>query len=438
MSDTVPNLPADNQPPAPGPEDTQAHPAPQTTPNLRVVPDDAPATGPVAQPFAPKSPVAEPPAGETLMNMPVARRAEPPPPPPAAPPPPPPSSSGPSANPDPGGLSLPMVVGVFALALVGIVLLALGIYAVARLGSPAQTAATHTATAIVIDTQVAVIPTTTPQPTNTDTPEPTVTPTEAAPTATHTPSSAGTDATTPAAGETLTPPVDTSVVTIVTGANVREGPGTNYPVIGNIAEGGTAPILGISAAGTWYAVDFGGALEGRAWISKQVARYDGDESDLAVVAAPPPPAATATPKPANNPAPGPIAGSHGVSGQLRICGGKLTYAVNERVCFIEWIKNTTAAPISYGVLGVGAVKSGGGSQFQTSWSAQLAPQGLLWIDPGCVGPTDRCNGEWEDGIRLSSAGSWTLSLQVCFSDFDTCLNGGAWETLSQPITVQVN
>jgi uncharacterized protein YraI len=330
-----------------------------------------------------------------------------------------------------------MVVGVFALALVGIVLLALGIYAVARLNNPAP-AATRTATAVVINTQVAVIPTTTPRPTDTQTPEPSATATAAPATATNTPAAESTEGT--SAGGTLTPTVgvDTSVVTIITGANVRGGPGTNYDVIGNIKEGDTVPVIGKSAAGTWYAVDFGGAIEGRAWVSGQVARYDGDDADLPVVSAPPPPAPSATPKPANNPAPGPIAGSHGVSGQLRMCGGKLTFAVNERVCFIEWIKNTTTAPVSYGVLGVGAVKTTGGSQFQTSWSAQLAPQGLLWIDPGCVGPTDRCNGEWEDGMRLPSSGSWQLTLQVCFSAFDTCLNGGAWEVLSAPITVQIN
>jgi hypothetical protein len=169
-----------------------------------------------------------------------------------------------------------------------------------------------------------------------------------------------------------------------------------------------------------------------------VARYDGDDNALPVLSAPPTPLPSATPKPVNNPAPGPVAGTHGVNGQLTMCGGRLSFAVNERVCFVEWIKNTTAAPIGYGVLGVGAVKSGGGSQFQTSWSAQLAPQGLLWIDPGCIGPTDRCNGAWEDGMRLPSAGSWRLTLQVCFSDFNTCLEAGEWEVLSAPITVSIN
>ena len=199
------------------------------------------------------------------------------------------------------------------------------------------------------------------------------------------------------------------------------------------------PVIGISAGGTWYAIDFGSAREGRAWVSAQVATFAGNDSDLPIIAAPPKPAATATTKPANNPAPGPIAGTHGVSGQLTMCGGKLNFAVNERVCFVEWIKNTTAAPIKYGILGVGAVNtSGGGSLFHTSWDAQAVPDGFLWIDPGCIGPTDRCNGVWEDGLRLASAGNWRLTLQVCFSDFTTCLNGGDWETLSAPITVSIN
>src|SRR5690606_39602270 len=70
---------------------------------------------------------------------------------------------------------------------------------------------------------------------------------------------------------------------------------------------------------------------------------------LPIAPTPLPPPATATPRPGSNPAPGPVAGTHGVTGQLTLCSGKLTYAVQERVCFVEWIKNNTAEPISYGV-----------------------------------------------------------------------------------------
>ncbi|MCC7360450.1 MAG: SH3 domain-containing protein [Anaerolineales bacterium] len=418
MSDTVPSLPApESDPTVTRPAGTDT--APMQTP--------APDASSVAEDTLVRRPAAA--ADETLINPPA-----PPDPPPPAPPAGPPS--GPSAPPPSGGQPLGMLLAVFGLVLVGIVLLGLGIFAVMRLTAPAQVGGvTATTTTSSLPTQVVVIPTTTPQPTATDTPQPTATATEAPPTATNTaPAATGTAG---AAGSS-TPAADDTVVTIIQGANVRGGPGTNYDVIGGIKAGDTAPVIGMNAARTWYAIDFGSALEGRAWVSGQVATYAGDDADLPVIAAPPPPPPSPTPKPASNPAPGPVAGTHGVSGQLTMCGGRLSFAVNERVCFVEWIKNTTAAPISYGVLGVIAVKSTGGTQFQTSWDAQGAASGLLWIDPGCVGPTDRCNGPWEDGMRLPSAGSWRLSMQVCFSDFTTCLNGGDWETLSAPITISVN
>ncbi len=328
-------------------------------------------------------------------------------------------------------MSIGMILGIFGLVLVGLVLLAVGIFAVARLTAPSQVAAlTATATPISLPTNIVVIPTTTLEPTATITPTPEPTATAAPPTATAIEANPGVSD---------TPTGSATVLTIISGANVRSGPGTEYEVIGGIKEGDSVPVFGISAGGGWYAIDFGSALEGRAWVSAQVATFPGSDSDLPLIAAPPQPAATATTKPANNPAPGPLAGTHGVSGQLRMCGGKLNFAVNERVCFIEWIKNTTAAPVSYGVLGVQAVSlSGGGTKFQTSWDANAVPDGFLWIDPGCIGPTDRCNGEWEDGLRLPSAGNWRLTLTVCFSDFTTCLNAGDWEALSIPITVAVN
>jgi hypothetical protein len=330
------------------------------------------------------------------------------------------------------------VVGLFALVLVGIVLLVLGIFAVARMtASPPPPTATFTSAPTA--TQIAQIPTTTPQPsaTVTDSPEPTATERRATPTRTRDADAGETAEGTEEPTETQTPDADS--VTTTVGANVRSGPGVNYPPVGALEEGVNAPVIGRNAAGTWFVIEFSGGFGGEGWISGQVVEYAGEIDDLPVVAAPPPPAATATPRPSSNPAPGPVTGSHGVSGQLIMCGGRLSFAANERVCFVEWIRNNTGAPISYGVLGVIAVNtSTGATQFQSSWDAQGAPDGFLWIDPGCIGPTDRCNGQWEDGMRIGTPGSWRLTLQVCFSDFGTCLTGGDWETLSAPITVSIN
>ncbi|HUS16191.1 MAG TPA: hypothetical protein VM536_14425, partial [Chloroflexia bacterium] len=109
MSDTIPSLPTSDQNPlVPAAGDTAAH----TAPHLPVAADPAPATGPMQAPLDSS-------AGDTIINR--------PPPPPAVPPPPPPPAGPPPVE-QPGGISLPMVLAVFGLALVGIVLLIGGIF----------------------------------------------------------------------------------------------------------------------------------------------------------------------------------------------------------------------------------------------------------------------------------------------------------------------
>jgi hypothetical protein len=289
-----------------------------------------------------------------------------------------------------------------------------------------------TVTALPLPTQVVSIPTVTPAPTATDTPEPTATEEEEP---TETPESEAT----PTEAE---PTEASNLLTVDVGANVRTGPGVAYPVVANLAAGDTATVLGKDSSGTWYAIETTRTSSGVAWIAGLVSTFDGDIASLPIVAAPPPPAATATtraPTAAPNPGGGPVTGQRGITGQLTLCNAKTTYGTNERICFVERIRNTTAAPVSYGILGVQASSlSGGGGQFQTSWSADLAPGGVLWIDPGCEGPTDRCNGPWEDGMTIRTPGTYRLVLSVCFSDFPTCLGtSGAWETLSQPIVVSI-
>jgi uncharacterized protein YraI len=359
-----------------------------------------------------------------------------PPPPPAGPPP-----AGPAHGPD---YSLPIMIGVFVIALVGIGLLGLGIYAVMKMNSsPAVAQLANTATAVPLPTQLAVsVPTTTPRPVASDTPTaaPTTTELPATPTS-ETPvtgTATITGAATITASQVATATEAGNVVTVNLGANVRTGPGIVYPAIGAIKAGDTAPVIGRDAFGGWFAISFSGGFAGQGWISSAVVTYNGDKSQLSVIAAPPPPAPTATPKPAGNPNGGLVTSPHGVSGMLNLCSGQVTFGVGQRVCFVEWIKNNTSKPVSYGILGVTAVRQGGGTQFQTSWSGQLAPQGRLWIDPGCTGPTDRCKGQWEDGMRLNTPGAYQLFLTVCFSDFPICRGtSGDWESLSGAINITV-
>ena len=352
------------------------------------------------------------------------------------PPPPPPGGPPPGSPPPERDYSLPIMIGVFVLSLVGIGLLGLGIFAVLRLSqNPSVVAGAGTATSLPLSTQVVAVPTTTPRPTATTTPTP------LPPTATALPVTAtGTAA--PITATVATTATQTSnLLTIDQGANVRSGPGTLYPVVGNIKAGDTAPLVGRDVSSGWFVISYKGGFGGQGWIASFVATYTGDKSKLPVVAAPAsplPPAPTATPSAAGNPNGALVTAPNGISGMLNLCSSQVTFGIGERVCFVEWIKNNTNHAVSYGILGVTAARQGGGTQFQTSWNGQQAQHGMLGIDPGCIGPTDRCKGQWEDGMRLSNAGTYQLTQTVCFSDYPTCRGAtGDWEAMSGPIVITV-
>jgi hypothetical protein len=96
-----------------------------------------------------------------------------------------------------------------------------------------------------------------------------------------------------AAGPTGTlPPSPTSCVPLVnavSSVNVRSGPGTVYPAIGNLVAGGTAGIAGRSSDGTWWYIDFPIGPGGHGWVSGSVVTATCVPTSVAVVAAPPTP-----------------------------------------------------------------------------------------------------------------------------------------------------
>ncbi|MBI3761584.1 MAG: hypothetical protein HY260_06945 [Chloroflexi bacterium] len=147
------------------------------------------------------------------------------------------------------------------------------------------------------------------------------------------------------------------------------------------------------------------------------------------------PAATPTASQTQPPSSASGGGGHGVVGQLSLCNPKSSYAAKsdtfqgERICVNELITNTTDQPISYGVLGVAAENiSGGASGFQTSWRGDLS------VPAHGNGPT---GGGWQDGLYLG-VGTYSLTLSICHSDVNTCLDsGGDWETLTSGIVVNV-
>ncbi len=68
--------------------------------------------------------------------------------------------------------------------------------------------------------------------------------------------------------------------------NVRAGPGTVYDTVGGLNQGGSAPVSGKSADGTWWYID---TPSGHGWVSGSVVTASCVPTSLQVVAAPPTP-----------------------------------------------------------------------------------------------------------------------------------------------------
>lgn len=89
-------------------------------------------------------------------------------------------------------------------------------------------------------------------------------------------------------------------------ANLRGGPGTNYPLVGKMSAGKEVSIIGRNNSGDWWRIAWDGA--GQAWVAGLVVKVLGPIDTVAVakdIPAPPPtftpappPPPTATPKPA--------------------------------------------------------------------------------------------------------------------------------------------
>ncbi len=150
----------------------------------------------------------------------------------------------------------------------------------------------------------AATPTALSRPTNTVVPaDPTATPPP--PTATAVPPTVAPTVTPTAAVTATALPQKPRVVADST-ANLRGGPGTIYPMIGQMTPGKEVDIIGRNASGDWWRIAWDGA--GQAWVAGLVVRVLGPIDTVAVakdIPAPPPtntpappPAPTAPPKPA--------------------------------------------------------------------------------------------------------------------------------------------
>jgi hypothetical protein len=286
------------------------------------------------------------------------------------------------------------VIGIVVLALAGIGMLA---YAIYGLLGPSEAAATPVA---VAPTAAFNIPTTTPLPTaipSTETPA-------ASPTATSGP------------GLKINQP-----------ANIRSGPGTNYPTLGGLQPGQTAAVVGRDASAQWYVISYSGSASGQGWVSSLVSTYSGDANSLPVIAAPPPPPPTATPPPTNTPVPVATA-TPAASGQNGIVADSFTVenttvGAGQDIWFDFKITNTTDGSIDFGLV---AAHTDAGFTAK-SFSGPLGAHKSL--------PS---TGTWRDHFSIGTPGTYQVYLGICFASNGECVNGSPpWSRLSSNITVVV-
>lgn len=91
----------------------------------------------------------------------------------------------------------------------------------------------------------------------------------------------------------------TATVIARDGANIRTGPGTNYPSLGIALQGESGEVIGISEDGQWWAVLVPEAPHDTGWVLGQLVEVE-NADEVPVLPAPPPPATatpTATPAP---------------------------------------------------------------------------------------------------------------------------------------------
>ena len=94
-----------------------------------------------------------------------------------------------------------------------------------------------------------------------------------------------TDPTAPAATPTPAPQISGPALTvIVEAANLRAGPGTDYPVVGGLYQNAQAPLLGRNQTGDWLQIQL---PEGPAWIYAPLVQTTTPIPDLPTIDPPP-------------------------------------------------------------------------------------------------------------------------------------------------------
>lgn len=95
------------------------------------------------------------------------------------------------------------------------------------------------------------------------------------------------------AGEAVQLPSGPAVIATSV-VNVRLGPDTAYPEVGALQTGDTAPVIGRTEDGTWYAITFASEVGDQGWVAAEVVTTVNVEN-VPVVVAPPLPGQEPTP-----------------------------------------------------------------------------------------------------------------------------------------------
>ena len=138
----------------------------------------------------------------------------------------------------------------------------------------------------------------------------------------------------------------------------------------------------------------------------------------------PPPPPTETPAPP----PPPAKGANGLVASHFALQDRSEYSPGGSIWFEFTVSNETGGEVPYNALGV-MPKKDGVDRFE--WYQQTYGGKNSTINPGGL--------SWEDRIRLPETGEYTLRLVMCFDGFDNCLQGGgAWQTMSDEISIRIN
>jgi hypothetical protein len=83
--------------------------------------------------------------------------------------------------------------------------------------------------------------------------------------------------------------------------NIRGGPGTNYPIIGEASSGDAATVTGRNPNNTWFEIEYPPGSGNTGWVFAELVEISGNPASVAIAQLPAPPPATPTETPTTIP-----------------------------------------------------------------------------------------------------------------------------------------